>query len=75
MLKRLFLVLQYLSLIPPVITFIFWMSSGYTPFSSTVFIFVVSVIPFVLILLIKYIIYGKFYIFKDNGIQIEEGGE
>ena len=39
------------------------------------FVFVLSVTPFVLIILTKYIIYGKFYIFKieEEKILKEEG--
>ena len=77
MVKRLFFILQSLSLIPPIGTFIFWVSRDYSPpIPSVVFVFVLSVTPFVLIILTKYIVYGKFYIFKiGKGEEIEEGEE
>ena len=58
MLKTLFFVQQSLSLIPPIGTFLFWLIRD--PPSSDVcgviFVFVLlSVIPFVLIILVKYI--------------------
>jgi len=69
MLKRLFFILQSLSLIPPIGVFLAWLIQDLI--SDFVFIFFpLSVIPFVLIILTKYIVYGKFYIFK-----IEEGEE
>ena len=71
MLKRLFLVLQYLSLAPPIGTFLFLLLlEDFLGPGETVFVYFLTIIPFVLIILVKYIIYGKFYIFK-----IEEGEE
>ena len=76
MLKRLFLVLQSIFSIPPIIFLFFWLiSEEYDYFyrityGNVFFVFVLSLIPFGLIILGKYIVYGKFYIFR-----IEEGEE
>jgi len=83
MLRRLLLVLQSISLIPPIVTFIFWLINflKHYPFEETYrysvhdseehfLIFLLSFIPFILLILGKYIVYGKFYIFKN-----EEGEE
>ena len=65
MIRRLLLVLQTLSLIPPIGVFLVWLIQDLI--SDFVFIFFpLSVIPFVLIILGKYIVYGKFYIFKEK---------
>ena len=69
MIRRLLLVLQSFSFIPPIGVLLVYLIGDlqslfvyfYLPF---------SVIPFVLIIITKYIVYGKFYIFK-----IEEGEE
>jgi len=70
MLKRLFLVLQSIFSIPPIIFLFFWLiSEEYDYFyrityGNVFFVFVLSLIPFGLIILGKYIVYGKLYIFK-----------
>ena len=67
MLRRLFIVLQSFCSIPPFIFLFFWYKSGpfynYLLFSPLVMFFL-SLIPFGLIILGKYIVYGKLYIFK-----------
>ena len=74
MLRRLLLVLQSISLIPPIGMFFFWgkyiFTDWNTGFLEIVSIHLLSVIPFTLLILGKYIVYGKFYIFKN-----EEGEE
>ena len=73
MIRRLLLVLQSISLIPPIGMFIIWLNHIFTDEGKTGVIFIthlLSVIPFTLLFLGKYIVYGKFYIFK-----IEEGEE
>ena len=78
MLRRLLLVLQSISLIPPIGLFIVWLNFVFTNGLSVqpgwkgedFIIILLSVIPFTLLILGKYIVYGKFYIFK-----IEEGEE
>ena len=73
MIRRLLLVLQSISLIPPIGMFIVWLNFVFTDDRKTgefFFILLLSVIPFTLLILGKYIVYGKFYIFK-----IEEGEE
>ena len=74
MIRRLLLVLQSISLIPPIGMFFFWgkyiFTDWNTGFLEIVSIHLISVIPFTLLILGKYIVYGKFYIFK-----IEEGEE
>jgi len=78
MIRRLLLVLQSISLIPPIGLFIVWLNFVFTKGFSTTpqfkgedfIIILLSVIPFTLLILGKYIVYGKFYIFK-----IEEGEE
>jgi hypothetical protein len=71
MLKRLLLILQCLSLIPPIGTFLFLLTlEEFLGPGETVFVYFLTIIPFTLIILIKYIIYGKFYMFK-----IEDGDE
>ena len=70
MLIRLFLILQSLSYIPPIGIVLFWLTGQAAPFDAPLqfFLFTLSLIPFVLLILVKYIIYGKFYIFKiDEG--------
>ena len=69
MLRRLFLVLQSILLIPPIIFLFFWLgSSPYDSFwrnpSVNFWMFVLTFTPYVLVILGKYIIYGKLYIFK-----------
>ena len=74
MIRRLLLVLQSISLIPPIGMFFFWgkyiFTDWNTGFLEIVSIHLLSVIPFTLLILGKYIVYGKFYIFKN-----EEGEE
>jgi hypothetical protein len=74
MIRRLLLVLQSISLIPPIGMFFFWgkyiFTDWNTGFLEIVSIHLLSVIPFTLLILGKYIVYGKFYIFR-----IEEGEE
>ena len=71
MIRRLILVLQSISLIPPIVTFTGWVLGISGRNSGEGFlIFLFSVIPFTLLILGKYIVYGKFYIFKN-----EEGEE
>ena len=74
MLRRLFVVLQYLGLIPVIIFWFYWgYSSKYDPswsFPHNLWRFLLSFIPYGLIILGKWIIYGKFHIYK-----IEEGEE
>ena len=74
MIRRLILVLQSISLIPPIGMFFFWgkyiFTDWNTGFLEIVSIHLLSVIPFTLLILGKYIVYGKFYIFKN-----EEGEE
>ena len=63
--RRLLLVLQSISLIPPIVMFIVWFNWMFTRLSTEYFVyFLLSVIPFILLILGKYIVYGKFYIFK-----------
>jgi hypothetical protein len=70
MLKRLFFILQCLSLIPPIGTFLFLLTSeDFLKPGETVFVYVLTIIPFVLIVLIKYITYGKFYIYKIEEVE------
>ena len=69
MLRRLFLVLQSIFSIPPIIFLFFWLMSGpYSYFwrdtSVNYLMFVLTLTPYGLIILGKYIIYGKLYIFK-----------
>jgi len=80
MIRRLLLVLQSISLIPPIGMFIytliviynfypfedinrFFSSRGFNEFLLFILL---SVIPFTLLILGKYIVYGKFYIFKEK---------
>ena len=73
MIRRLLLVLQSISLIPPIGMFIVWLNHIVTDEGNWRFIIslhLLSVIPFTLLILGKYIVYGKFYIFKN-----EEGEE
>ena len=74
MIRRLLLVLQSISLIPPIGMFFFWgkyiFTDWNTGFLEIVSIHLLSFIPFTLLFLGKYIVYGKFYIFKN-----EEGEE
>ena len=68
MLRRLFVVLQYLGLIPILIFWFFWFSSSkYDPswkFPQNLLMCILSLIPYGLIILGKWIIYGTFNIFK-----------
>ena len=70
MLRRLFLVLQSIFSIPPIIFLFFWLiSEEYDYFyrityGNVFFVFVLTLTPYGLIILGKYIIYGKLYIFK-----------
>jgi len=73
MIRRLLLVLQSISLIPPIGLFILWLNFVFTngripPLQKEedVIIILLSVIPFTLLFLGKYIVYGKFYIFKNE---------
>ena len=74
MIRRLILVLQSVSLILIIVMFIGWLIVVVNKDGREVieifFIFLLSFIPFTLLILGKYIVYGKFYIFK-----IEEGEE
>ena len=84
MIRRLILVLQSISLIPPIGMFIVWLDHflKHYPFVGESYdygvrdsqfhfvIFLLSCVPFTLLILGKFIVYGKFYIFK-----IEEGEE
>ena len=74
MIRRLLLVLHSISLIPPIGMFFFWGKYIFTDW-NTGFLEIVSIhllwcVPFTLLILGKYIVYGKFYIFR-----IEEGEE
>ena len=68
MLRRLFVVLQYLGLIPILIFWIFWFSSSkYDPswkFPQNLLMCILSLTPYGLTILGKWIIYGKFYFWK-----------
>ena len=68
MLRRLFIVLQYLGLIPVLIFLFFWLDSNpYDPrwhFPRILWRVLFSLIPYGLIILGKWIIYGTFNIFK-----------
>ena len=66
MLRRLFIVLQYLGSIPVLIFLIFWLFGSERNWydEERMLMFVLSLIPYGLIILGKWIIYGKFYIFK-----------
>ena len=68
MLRRLFIVLQYLGLIPVLIFLFFWLDSNpYDPrwhFPRILWRVLFSLIPYGLIILGKWIFYGKLYIFK-----------
>ena len=76
MLRRLFLVLQSVSLIPPIIMFPVWLNSFFTRDSSLYFFFLLlTLIPFTLVILSKYILWGKFYIFKIEEEKIIVGEE
>ena len=74
MLRRLFIVLQYLGLIPVIIFWFYWgYSSKYDPswkFPQNLLMCILSLTPYGLTILGKWIIYGKFHIYK-----IEEGEE
>jgi hypothetical protein len=73
MIRRLILVLQSISLIPPIVMFIVWLSFVWRDdrkVGEIFFILLLWCIPFTLLILGKYIVYGKFYIFKN-----EEGEE
>jgi hypothetical protein len=65
MLRRLFVVLQYLGLIPILIFWFFWLIEDEYFWNGKPFtMFVLSLIPYGLIILGKWIIYGKFHIYK-----------
>ena len=66
MLRRLFIVLQYLGSIPVLIFLFFWLfgSDRFWGFTPVMLMFVLSLIPYGLIILGKWIIYGTFNIFK-----------
>jgi hypothetical protein len=67
MIRRLLLVLQSISLIPPIVTFTGWVLGAIGRDSGEGFIiFLLSFIPFTLLILGKYIVQGKFYIFKEK---------
>ena len=71
MIRRLLLVLQSISLIPPIGLFIYILIGIYILDDTfdLLFIFLfflLSFIPFILLILGKYIVYGKFYIFKEK---------
>jgi hypothetical protein len=82
MIRRLILVLQSISLIPPIGMFIYTLIDIYIRYSFedtyqyeprysdrlTLLgsFFLLSFIPFILLILGKYIVYGKFYIFKEK---------
>ena len=80
MIRRLILVLQSISLIPPIGMFIVWLhlflkhypfvgeSYGYGVRDSQFHfvIFLLSCVPFTLLILGKFIVQGKFYIFKEK---------
>jgi len=75
MLRRLFIVLQYFGSIPVLIFFFLWLTEDvYFWGGNTLFyffcMFVLSTIPYGFVILGKWIIYGKFHIYK-----IEEGEE
>jgi len=73
--RRLFLVIQSICLIPPIIMFPVWLNSSQRESSILFFFFLLTLIPYILIILTKYIIYGKFYIFKieEEKIVKEKG--
>ena len=66
MLRRLFIVLQYLGSIPVLIFLFFWLfgSDRFWSYKPVMLMFVLSLIPYGLIILGKWIIYGKFYFWK-----------
>ena len=70
MLRRLFIVLQSLCSIPPILFFFFWFEDGYHirdlpfPGGKPFTMFVRSLIPYGFVILGKWIIYGKFHIYK-----------
>ena len=66
MLRRLFIVLQYLGSIPVLIFLFFWLfgSERFWYGEERMLMFVLSLIPYGLIILGKWIIYGTFNIFK-----------
>ena len=66
MLRRLFIVLQYLGSIPFLIFLFFWLfgSERFWYGEERMIMFVLSLIPYGLIILGKWIIYGTFNIFK-----------
>ena len=66
MLRRLFIVLQYLGSIPVLIFLFFWLfgSDRFWSYKPVMLMFVLSLIPYGLIILGKWIIYGTFNIFK-----------
>ena len=66
MLRRLFIVLQYLGSIPVLIFLFFWLfgSDRFWYGEERMLMFVLSLIPYGLIILGKWIIYGTFNIFK-----------
>ena len=69
MLRRLFIVLQYFGSIPVLIFFFLWLTEDvYFWGGNTLFyffcMFVLSTIPYGFVILGKWIIYGKFHIYK-----------
>ena len=70
MIRRLILVLQSVSLILIIVMFIGWLIVVVNKDGSEVieifFFFLLSFIPFTLLILGKYIVSGKFYIFKEK---------
>ena len=70
MIRRLLLVLQSISLIPPIGMFFFWgkyiFTDWNTGFLEIVSIHLLSFIPFTLLIFGRYIVSGKFYIFKEK---------
>ena len=69
MIRRLILVLQSISLIPPIVMFIVWLYSSQYEYSDSdlhFVIFLFSFIPPILLILGKYIVQGKLYIFKEK---------
>ena len=70
MIRRLLLVLQSILLIPPIVVVLFNLIYKKDRIDEIFFYVLLSVIPFTLLILGKYIVYGKFYIFIN-----EEGEE
>ena len=68
MLRRLFVVLQFLGLIPILIWWFFWVTSSEYDrswkFPNDLWLLLLSLIPYGFVILGKWIIYGKFHIYK-----------